>query len=264
MRIQTTDINEIIPKITLVGAGPGDPDLITLKGVKALQTADVVLYDALVNEALLNYAPEKSIKIYVGNKADEPSFSQDLVNKLMVDYALNYGHVVRLKSGDPFVFARGFEELDFATSYNLATDVVPGISSALGVPGLQKIPMVYENFSESFWVLSGQHGASRLSKDLSLAVKSDATIVIMMGIESIGKVVEMFKEEDKGNLPVAVIQNGTFHNENVVVGIVDTIAELIHEKSIKSPALLVFGRVVALHPKFDAIHQFYAKLLADE
>ena len=135
----------IEPRITLVGAGPGDPDLLTLKGVKALQTANVVLYDALVNEASLNYAPENAIKVYVGKQSGDESFSQELVNKLMIDYALNYGHVVRLKSGDPIVFARGYEEIDVAESYSTPTEIIPGISSALGVPGLQKIPMVLQH-----------------------------------------------------------------------------------------------------------------------
>ncbi|RZK37772.1 MAG: uroporphyrinogen-III C-methyltransferase [Pedobacter sp.] len=246
------------PKITLVGAGPGDPDLLTLKGVKALQNARVVLYDALVNEALLNYAPEDAIKVYVGKSSGDESFSQDLVNKLMIDYALNYGHVVRLKSGDPFVFARGFEEIDVAESYSIETEIIPGISSALGVPGLQKIPMVYQSLSESFWVVTGTNAEGLVSPDLHVAAKSNATIVVLMGVEKIKEIAAIFKAEGKLNLPVAVIENGSSTTENVVVGIVDTIEELIEEKHIKSPALLVFGEVVSLHPQFNAIKEFYA------
>ena len=248
------------PKITLVGAGPGDPDLITLKGIKALKEADVVLYDALVNDALLNHAPENAIKIYVGKKSDDESFSQDTVNKLMIDYALNFGHVVRLKSGDPFVFARGFEEVDYAESYNIQTEIVPGISSATGVPGLHKIPMIYKNLSESFWVLTGTNASGELSPDLEGAAKSSATIVVMMGIEKIKEIAAIFQAEGKHKLPVAVIQNGSRENENVVVGIVDTIEELIEEKKIASPALLVFGNVVSLHSGFAPIRNFYSLL----
>src|SRR6195952_3819823 len=129
----TTSTEKIIkePRITLVGAGPGDVDLITLKGVKALKTADVVLYDALVNEELLEFAPETAQRIYVGKRSGDHSFSQEAVNKLMVDYALNYGHVVRLKGGDPFVFGRGYEELDYAASFSIPTVVIPGISSSI-------------------------------------------------------------------------------------------------------------------------------------
>ncbi|MHB1178059.1 MAG: uroporphyrinogen-III C-methyltransferase, partial [Daejeonella sp.] len=104
------------PRITLVGAGPGDAELISLKGVRILKSADVVLYDALVNDELLDFAPEHSIKVYVGKRSGDHSYSQEAVNKLMIDYALNYGHVVRLKGGDPFVFGRGFEELEMAAS----------------------------------------------------------------------------------------------------------------------------------------------------
>ncbi len=260
-KIEKTTIE---PKITLVGAGPGDPDLLTLKGVKALKTANVVLYDALVNEALLNYAPKDAIKVYVGKRSGDESFSQDLVNKLMIDYALNYGHVVRLKSGDPFVFARGYEEIDVAESYSIPTEIIPGISSALGVPGLQKIPMVYSNLSESFWVVTGTNAAGQISPDLHVAAKSNATIVVLMGIEKIKEIAAIFRKEGKENLPVAVIENGSSTQENVVVGIVDTIEELIEEKKLKSPALLVFGTVVSLHPQFNAIREFYATLAGEE
>lgn len=254
----------IEPKITLVGAGPGDPDLLTLKGVKALNTANVVLYDALVNEALLNYAPENAIKVYVGKRSGDESFSQELVNKLMIDYALNYGHVVRLKSGDPFVFARGYEEIDVAESYSIPTEIVPGVSSALGVPGLQKIPMVYGTLSESFWVVTGTNAAGEISPDLHVAAKSNATIVVLMGVEKIKEIASIFKAEGKANLPVAVIENGSSAKENVVVGVVETIEELIIEKNISSPALLVFGNVVSLHPQFNAIKEFYAILEKEE
>ncbi|WP_293299686.1 uroporphyrinogen-III C-methyltransferase [Pedobacter sp. UBA4863] len=264
MILEKVQRNTVEPKITLVGAGPGDPDLLTLKGVKALAVADVVLYDALVNEALLNHVPENAIKVYVGKRSDDDSFSQKLVNKLMIDYALNYGHVVRLKSGDPFVFARGYEEVNAAESYGIPTEIVPGVSSALGVPGLQKIPMVYGNMSESFWVVTGTNAQGEISPDLYVAAKSNATIVVLMGIEKIKEIAGIFKAEGKANLPVAVIENGSSKEENVVVGIVDTIEELITEKKLSSPALLVFGEVVSLHPQFNSIHQFYAIMAQEE
>jgi uroporphyrin-III C-methyltransferase len=249
------------PKFTLVGAGPGDPDLISLKGVKALKTANVVLYDALVNGALLNHAPDDAIKIFVG-RSDDESFSQAAVNKLMVDYALNFGHVVRLKSGDPFVFARGFEEVDFAESYSIETEIIPGISSATGVPGLHKIPMIYGNLSESFWVLTGTNSKGELSPDLRGAAKSNATVVVLMGIEKIKEIAAIFRAEGKERLPVAVIENGSAKDENIVVGVVDTIAELVEDHRISSPALLVFGDVVSLHPAFARIRDFY-EILAE-
>jgi uroporphyrin-III C-methyltransferase len=245
------------PRITLVGAGPGDAELITLKGIKALQTADVVLYDALVNEEILTFAPANATKVYVGKRSGDHSFSQDNINKLMVDYALNYGHVVRLKGGDPFVFGRGHEELDFAAEYNIPTQVVPGISSSIGVPGLQGIPVTHRGLSESFWVVTGTTSDGKVSDDLYQAAKTNATIVVLMGIHKLAQIAEIFKNEGKGKLPVAVIQSGTTVNEKVVIGVADNIAGLAEENGITSPALIVFGEVVSLHPKFKLVKEVY-------
>lgn len=245
------------PRITLVGAGPGDADLITLKGVKALQTADVVLYDALVNDELLELAPAHATKVYVGKRSGDHSYSQDGVNKLMIDYAINYGHVVRLKGGDPFVFGRGFEELDYAASYSIPAEVIPGISSSIGVPGMQHIPVTHRGLSESFWVVTGTTASHEISSDLYQAAKTNATVVVLMGIHKLAEIAEVFKAEGKHKLPVAVIQSGSTKDEKVAVGIVDTIVEIVEEKKITSPALIIFGEVVSLHPQFAPIKEFY-------
>src|SRR6201996_9437999 len=173
------------PKITLVGAGPGDAELITLKAIKVLNIADVVLYDALVNEELLTYAPENAVKVYVGKRSGDHTYSQETVNKLMVDYAINYGHVVRLKGGDPFVFGRGFEELDYAASYSIPAQVIPGISSSIGVPGAQNIPVTHRGLSESFWVVTGTTAKGAVSKDIYDAARTNATVVVLMGIHKL-------------------------------------------------------------------------------
>ncbi len=251
------------PQITLVGAGPGDAELITIKGMKALQTADVVLYDALVNEDLLSFAPAHAHKVYVGKRSGEHSYSQEAVNKLMIDYAINYGHVVRLKGGDPFVFGRGYEELDFAASYSIPAQVIPGISSSIGVPGLQQIPVTHRGLSESFWVVTGTTADGNISRDLLEAAKTRATVVVLMGLHKLADIAEIFKAEGKHRLPVALIQSGSTANEKVVVGIVDTIVELAEENKIQAPAMMVFGEVVSLHPKFQPIREFY-DILAQE
>jgi uroporphyrin-III C-methyltransferase len=241
----------------LVGAGPGDADLITLKGVKALQQADVVLYDALVNDELLNYAPADAVKVYVGKRSGDHSYSQEAVNKLMVDYAFNYGHVVRLKGGDPFVFGRGFEELEYAAQFNLPVSVVPGISSSISVPGLQNVPVTHRGLSESFWVVTGTTADGSLSADLIAAAQSNATVVVLMGIKKLSQIVEAFKSAGKYNLPAMAIQNGSSTNEKVAVGTVSTIVEEVNRESIGAPALLVFGEVVSLHNRHQpaaAIH----------
>jgi uroporphyrin-III C-methyltransferase len=247
-------------KITLLGAGPGDPDLLTLKGVKALQTADVVLYDALTNEALLEHAPAEAIKVYVGKRSGEHSYPQDTINKLMIDYALNYGHVVRLKGGDPFVFGRGYEELDYAASYSIPVSVIPGISSSIGVPGLQQIPVTHRGMSESFWVITGTTTSGEVSADIYQAAHSKATVLVLMGLKKLSKIVEIFKAAGKHHLPTAVVQNGSAADERLVVGVVETIESLVQQENIKAPALLIFGEVVSLHPSFKKLIKQYASI----
>ncbi len=248
------------PRITLVGAGPGDADLITIKGMKALQTADVVLYDALVNDDLLDLAPTTAQKVYVGKRSGEHSYSQDAVNQLMVDYALNYGHVVRLKGGDPFVFGRGYEEIEFAAAHHIPTQVVPGISSSIGVPGLQQIPVTHRGASESFWVITGTTADQQISKDLYDAARSNATVVVLMGLHKLVQITEIFKAEGKHELPAAIIQSGSTDKEKVVIGTVETLVELAAANQVKAPAMMIFGKVVSLHPAFNTVKNLYGVL----
>ena len=245
------------PKITLVGAGPGDVDLMSIKGAKALAKADVVLYDALVNEELLSFAPENALKIFVGKRAGKHSMNQEEINQLLVNCALSYGHVVRLKGGDSFVFGRGYEEIDFAHSYNIATEVIPGISSAIAVPALSGIPITHRGLSESFWVITGTTTSGKISDDIYVAAKTKATVVVLMGVNKIAEIVKIYKEHDLGRLPVAIIQNGSMPNENFAVGVINTIEEQILEKEISAPAVIVIGEVVSLHPKFQPIIESY-------
>lgn len=246
---------DIKPFVTLVGAGPGDPDLITLKGIKAIKDADVILYDALVNEDILSYAKKSCTKIYVGKRAERLSTSQDFINKLLVDYALTHGHVVRLKGGDPFVFGRGGEELDYIHQFNIQTAVIPGISSSVGLTGLQQIPLTYRGISESFWVITGATTAGKLSADMYHAVTTNATIVVLMGFLKLKEIVELYQVNNKGNLPIAIIQNGSLPNERVVLGNIDNIIQKSERSLIGVPAIIVLGEVVAKHQNFDAIKQ---------
>ena len=184
------------PKLTVVGAGPGDPDLITLKAIKALKSADVILYDALINVDLLNYAPKKAEKIFVGKRKGCYRYQQEQINELIVSRAKSNGHVVRLKGGDPFIFGRGAEEMDYAHQFGIETDMVPGISSALAVPAYQGIPLTKRNASESFWVITGTTKSHKMSTDIALAAKSTATVVILMGMGKLDEIVAVFKSEN--------------------------------------------------------------------
>lgn len=246
---------DIKPFVTLVGAGPGDPDLITLKGIKAIEQADVILYDALVNEELLTYAKASCTKIYVGKRAERMSTSQDYINKLLVDYALTHGHVVRLKGGDPFVFGRGGEELDYIRQFDIPTAVVPGISSSVGLTGLQQIPLTYRGISESFWVITGSTSDGRLSEDLYHAVKTNATVIVLMGYSKLQNIIELYQENGRGNLPIALIQNGSLQNERLAIGTIDTIMKQVHKNLLGVPAIIVLGEVVAKHQAFHMLKQ---------
>ncbi|HMR18277.1 MAG TPA: uroporphyrinogen-III C-methyltransferase [Sphingobacterium sp.] len=245
----------IKPKVTLVGAGPGDPDLITLKGIKAIQEADVILFDALVNEKILEFAKPASTKIYVGKRAEQLSTSQDYINKLMVDYALTHGHVVRLKGGDPFVFGRGGEELDYIRQFDIETAVIPGISSSVGLTGLQQIPLTYRGISESFWVITGSTSDGRLSEDLYTAVKTNATVVVLMGYSKLQQIIALYQENGRGNLPIALIQNGSLPNERIALGTINTILEQVHKNLLGVPAIIVLGEVVSKHREFQKLRQ---------
>lgn len=241
------------PFVTLVGAGPGDLDLITLKGIKAIRTADVILYDALVNEELLEYAPAHCEKIYVGKRAERPSTRQESINQLMVDYALTHGHVVRLKGGDPFVFGRGGEEIDFVRTHGIETAVVPGISSAIGLSGLQQLPLTYRGISESFWVITGSTQEGHLSEDLYRAVQTTATVVVLMGYGKLPEIVELYQQHGKGDLPIALIQNGSLPNERIALGTVDSILEEAKSQLLGVPAIIILGEVVRKHRAFQSV-----------
>ncbi|HEY0652972.1 MAG TPA: uroporphyrinogen-III C-methyltransferase [Chryseosolibacter sp.] len=232
------------PKVTLVGAGPGDAELITLKGIKALKTADVVLYDALVAPEILEFIPVQTPRLCVGKRAGQHSYTQDEINELIVDMAYLYGHVVRLKGGDPFVFGRGGEELEFAGRNGLKTAVIPGISSSLAVPASANIPVTMRGVSESFWVVTGTTMSGAISDDVALAARSTATVVILMGLNKLEEIVTIFSSHGKSQTPVAVIQNGTLENEKSVVGTVSTISDTARSSGIGAPAIIVIGEVV--------------------
>ncbi len=234
-------------RVTIVGAGPGDIDLITVKGLKAIQAADVILYDALANNELLDHAPAKAIKIFVGKRASRHYKTQDQINLLMVQYALSYGHVVRLKGGDPFVFGRAQEEIDFLDSFNIPTEVIPGISSSIGLPTLQGVPLTTRHVSEGFWVITGTTQSGQLSQDLELAAQSTATVVILMGIRKLRQITNLFQEYGRANTPAMVIQNGSKPTEKVVLGTVSTIAEIAEEEKIGTPGIIVLGDTVQFH-----------------
>ncbi len=240
-------------KVTLVGAGPGDPDLITVKAMKAIQAADAILYDALVGEEILEYAPPHAELIYVGKRCGQHSLKQADINALLAQTAQRVGHVVRLKGGDPFIFGRGHEELVFLKKKGIAVSIVPGISSATSLALLQEVPLTRRRVAESFWVITGTTKNHELSGDISLAAQSTATVVILMGMRKLTEICTLFSKAGKLETPVMVIQNGSQESEKVVLGTINDISEKVNAAGVGAPGIIIIGEVVRLHPEF--VHQ---------
>ncbi len=247
------------PRLTLVGAGPGDPELITIKGIRALEQADVVLYDALISTELLAHAPAAH-KIFVGKRRGLRAYSQEEINELIVQQALTYGHVVRLKGGDSFVFGRGAEEVAYASNFGVRTAVIPGITSSLAVPANAGIAVTQRHISQSVWVLTGTTSQKTLSEDIALAAQSSATLVILMGMSKMPQIVDIFLRLGKQNVPVAIVQNGTLPNEKKAVGTMTDILGLIEQKKLDNPAVIVIGEVVKHAQKLRSVFEEYDSL----
>lgn len=244
------------PRLTVVGAGPGDPDLITVKAINALKSADVVLYDALIANELLDYCSNSCEKIYVGKRPGE-SHSQDAINFMIVEKAYMYGHVVRLKGGDPFIFGRGMEEIEYAKQFGLETAYVPGISSSIAAAGYAGIPMTTRGVSESFWVITGTKSDGSLSNDLRLALQTSATVVILMGMNKLEQIATICSELEREELPVAIIQHGTTTHQKVGVGIAKNIKLVAERNNLANPAVIVLGEVVK-YVSVDELQNFFS------
>lgn len=238
------------PKLTITGTGPGDAGLITIKGIQAIAAADVVLYDYHVNTELLKYAPVDAKRIYVGKRNNGESYTQDQLNALIVDLAFTHGHVVRLYSGDPFVFGSASEEISYADLFNIETEIIPGISGSTSIPGLQRIPLTQAGISESYWVITGTTSNEKLFNDIELAARSAATVIILRGLDKLEEIAGAYRSLGKGNIPAAVIQNGSLPSENIALGTIDNIVYKVKEENISSPAVIVIGEVVRWHPLF--------------
>lgn len=234
--------------LSLVGAGPGDAELITLKAINILKKADVILYDALANDALLEYASPNAIKRFVGKRYGCHALSQSEINHLIIEYAFSHGHVVRLKGGDPFVFGRAQEEIDVARNAGIEVEVIPGISSAIAVPASQMIPLTCRGLNESFWVTTGTTQSGEISKDIHLAAQSSATVIILMAMSKLEAIMDIFAVHGKNETPVAIIQDGTTDKEKMVIGKVRDIAFKAQYAGLGNPAIIMVGEVVNLHP----------------
>ena len=236
--------------IVLLGAGPGDPELITLKGLKCLRQADVILYDALMSEELLDWNAT-AIKKFVGKRRGVPSKSQKEINELMLHYARCGAKVVRLKGGDPMVFGRAGTEILEAQREGIPIDVIPGISSFLGAAASQKIPLTQRGNSQSFWVVTGHTQDGKIPEDLRLAAQSSATVVVLMGMKFLKQIQKEFLAHKNLDYPVTVVQNATTRVERKLETTLEKLSSDVKAHGIDNPAVLIFGTHSFLKNKFS-------------
>jgi len=231
--------------VYIVGGGPGDPGLITVKGLDCLRRADVVLYDRLVAQELLNEVPTHAELIDVGKEPKRHRRSQDEINALLIEKASEGKTVVRLKGGDPFVFGRGGEECQALTEAGIRYEVVPGVSSAIAVPAYAGIPVTQRGVTTAFTVVAGHTGSSDSTIDWA-AISRIGTVVFLMGVEHLPEIAkELIANGRAVDTPVALIREGTTQNQLVVTGTLENIVD--KSRDIRPPAVLVVGEVVRLH-----------------
>ena len=235
-----------MPKVYLTGAGPGDVELLTLKAVKAIQNADILIYDRLVNPEILELAKKECELIYVGKEDKKHTLPQEDINKLIYQASLKYENVVRLKGGDPFVFGRGAEEALYLKQKGIKFEIIPGITSAIAVPAYAGIPVTHRGLTTSFRVVTGHENPKKKISQIEWETfLNDETIIFLMGYHNIeiisSKLLSLGKRKD---YPCAVISKGTTTEQKVVVGTLEDIVE----KSIglETPAMIVIGEVVNL------------------
>ena len=253
--------------VTLVGAGPGDASLITVKGRKRLKTCDVVIYDRLASEELLAVTREDCIRVFVGKRPGAHSMKQEEINRILVEYGKAYPNVVRLKGGDPFVFGRGGEEYEALRRAGISCEIVPGVTSAVAVPELAGIPVTHRGMAQSFHVITG-HTASAggrdakkeghaakdadeepdtLTGDYETLARSEGTLVFLMGLSNLKRIAERLIAHGKpADTPAAVISNGATSGQQVVRGVLSDLAARVGQAGLTSPAVIVIGETAAL------------------
>jgi uroporphyrin-III C-methyltransferase len=238
-------------KVYLVGAGPGDPKLLTLRGAELLAKADIVIYDRLVGTSILRLAPKTAKKIYVGKRSGKHEVPQDKINELLVKAASEGRTIVRLKGGDPFLFGRGGEEAETLVENHISFELVPGVTSAIATPEYAGIPLTHRDYASTVAIVTGHRaGDSGIPVRWSELASAVDTIVILMGMESLDAIVKKLLEGGLDpNKPVAVVEQGTTRNQRSFIGKLCTIVDEVKRNNVKPPAVVVIGEVAELGRK---------------
>lgn len=241
--------------VALVGAGPGDPGLLTVRGRRLLRRAEVVVYDRLVDPRVVALAPPDALRIFAGKASGRHSLPQDEINRLLILHARRGRRVVRLKGGDPFVFGRGGEEAEALRAAGLRVVVVPGVSAAVAVPAYAGIPVTHRGLASSFAVVTGHEMVGKGAEvDWGKLATAVDTLVVLMGLANLGAISRRLAAHGRpATTPVAVIANGTTDEQHVVVGTLADIADRVAVGGIASPATIVIGEVVRLRHRIGHV-----------
>jgi uroporphyrinogen III methyltransferase/synthase len=237
------------PKVFLVGAGPGDPGLITVKGKECIQTADVIIYDYLAHPSLLKYARESAELIYVGKKGGDHTLSQDQINDLLVEKAIPGTTVTRLKGGDPYIFGRGGEEAEVLMQNGISFEIVPGVTSAIAAPAYAGIPLTHREYTSTVAFVTGHEDPTKDESNIDWAslAKGIGTLVFFMGVKNLPSIVQQLTDNGKPpDTPVALVRWGTTPRQVTVSGTLKNIVERVKAAGLKAPAIIVVGEVVGL------------------
>jgi uroporphyrinogen III methyltransferase/synthase len=236
-------------KVYLVGAGPGDPELITVKGLKCIEKSDVIIYDYLASKMLLEYSRNKAELIYVGKKGGNHTLSQDGINSLIIEKAQKGAIVTRLKGGDPFIFGRGGEEAEVLIQAGIPFEIIPGVTSAIAAPAYAGIPLTHRKFTSTVAFVTGHEDPNKEDSgiDWSAIAKGMGTLVFLMGVKNLPHITEQLMSNGMlPDTPVALIRWGTTPKQVTVTGTLDTIVERVKTAGLKAPAIIVIGHVVSL------------------